>query len=111
MNNEPQVTDNCADAVMDIVNSAPRIKEVAKEIEAENAKMTVMMDGGPEETEDKDYSVKVGIDGDLKFETVTSVRFNPNTMILTEVDWLTGEAKVLEYDRILLKAFPENCKN
>lgn len=105
----PDVSDDCADAVMDIVSSSPRVKEIMQEIEADGTEATLLMGETPKNNDKGEYDVRIGVDGDLRFETVATVTFSTKTNELKEVDWLTGEPKVIDYDKILLKALGSDC--
>ena len=105
----PEISDDCADAVMDIVDSSPRVKAMKKEIEAEGQKPSILLGDTPETSDDGRYDFRIGINGDLRFETVGTVYFMPKTGKLYENDWLTGEDKEIAYDGILLKALGEDC--
>lgn len=106
--NTAEISDNCADAIMDLASSAARVKAAKSEIMSQGAQPSILIS---EEKPDErgDYFLKLGINGDLRFETIMSLRFNSNTQSLFEIDWLSGEEKEIDYDKLLLKGLPRGC--
>lgn len=105
----PPVSDDCADAIMDIVSSAPRVKEIMEDLEKRGIKPGMMIGDTPETSQNGMYDVRIGVNGDLRFETEAIISFDVKSNKLYEADWLTGDAKEINYDQILVKALGKDC--
>lgn len=105
----PATSDNCAEIIIDIVNSSDKVKQEKAKIKEGGAAPSMLLEGDPASNEDNYYDFKLGVNGELRFETILNLRFDAISKKLYEIDWLTGEEKELKYDKALIIDFPEEC--
>jgi len=111
----PQEVPDCVKIALEIVKSAPLVKEIASEVQDEKHRTSFLLEdrvsgansaGG----QDSKYVFKIGINGPEWFETIATFCFYPQKGMLTETNWLTGEEQILFFDKSLLEKLPDSCR-
>lgn len=106
----PESMTGCADAVIKIVESSPRVQEILSEIKAGGNEPSLLLGDTPQTREGKnEYIVKIGVSTEIHFETITNVVFNTQFLQLREIDWLTGVETVISFDKNLLSKLDTSC--
>ncbi len=106
---------DCVKIALEIVKSAPRVKEIASQAGDNNRPTSFLLEDMISHVNSglghgSKYVFKLGVSGPEWFETIATFCLYPQEGLLTESNWLTGEEKSLIFDKTLLTKLPESCR-
>ncbi len=111
-----QIEAPCLEGLIKVLRTSPRVQQIAHDLEQVGAQPDFLIGEilRPKGVRNAAYSEKItirlGIDHPEKFEPVATFVLYPKEGRLSEIDWLTGEEKTLEFDANMLKLWPRLCE-